>query len=73
MTDMAPLRKSVNQTTVDLVISKKAAKAIGAAEPTNSRPTLSDVHILNAEDFHLTIVSPLRRQTVEPAPPLNGD
>ena len=70
MTDMAPLRKSINQTTVDLVVPKKA---IDSAEPTNRRPILSDVHISDAEDFHPTAVSPLRRQTVEIASLLNGD
>ena len=67
------MRKSVNQTTVDPVVPKKEVKVIGAAEPTNYLPTLSEVHILDAEDSHPTVVSLLRRQTAEPAPPLNED
>ena len=73
MTDMVPLRKSVNQTMVDLIVLKKAAKAIGVAKLTNCGPTLSDVHILDVEDFHPTAVSSLRRQTSEPAPPVYED
>ena len=67
MTDVAPSGKSINQTTTDPVIPKKAAKAIEAAEPTNRRPTLSDVLISDAEDSHPTVVSPLRRQSAKPA------
>ena len=37
----------------------------------NCRPTLSDVYISDAKDSHPTVVSPLRMQTIEPAPPLN--
>jgi len=73
MTDMAPSRKSINKTTVDHVILKKAAKVIGAAEPTNCRPTLSDVHISDMDDSHPIAVSPLRRQIAESAPSLNKD
>ena len=71
MTYVAPSGKSISQTTIDPVIPKKAAKAIEAAEPTNHRPTISDIHISDAEDSHPTVMSPLRRQTVKPAPPAN--
>ena len=70
---MAPSRKSVNQATVDSVILKKIAKAIEVAESTNHQPTLSDIHISDAEDSHPTAVLPLKRQTSEPKPPLNSD
>ena len=70
---MAPSRKSVNRNTIDPVVPKRTTKAIEAAEPTNRRPTLSDVYISYAKDSHPTAVSPLRGQTTEPAPPLNGD
>ena len=70
---MAPSRKSVNQATFDFVISKRTTKAIEVAEPMNRRPTLSDDHISNAKDSHPTAMSPLKRQTAEPEPPLNGN
>ena len=70
---MAPLRKSVNKITVDSVVLKRTAKVIEVAEPTNRWPTLSDVHSSDTEDSNPIIVSPLRRQTIEPEPLLNGD
>ena len=39
----------------------------------NCRPTLSDVYISEAKDSHPNTVSPLRKQIVEPEPPLNVD
>ena len=46
---------------------------IEAAEPTDCRPTLADVHISDAEDSHPNITSPLKMQIIEPEPPLNDD
>ena len=46
---------------------------IEAAEPTDCRPTLADVHISDAEDSHPNTASPLKMQTAEPEPPLNDD
>jgi len=37
------------------------------------RPTLSNVHISDAEDSYPNTTSPLRMQTTEPKPLLNGD
>jgi len=73
MIDMAPLRKSVNQTTVDPAAPKRKGKAIEAAEPMDRPPTLSDVHISDAEDSHPNTASSLRMQTTEPEAPLNSD
>jgi len=41
MTDMASLRKSVNQTTVGPTDPKEKGKIIEAAEPTNYQPNLN--------------------------------
>ena len=46
---------------------------IEVAEPTDRRPTLSDIHISDAKDSHPNTASPLKMQTAEPEPPLNGD
>jgi len=46
---------------------------IEAIKSTDRRPTLSDVHIFDAEDSHPNTMSPLRMQTIKPEPPLNGD
>ena len=70
---MAPSRKSANQTATDPIVLRKAVKVIEVSEPMSHRPTLSDVHISDAKESHPTVVSPLRRQTAEPAPPPNKD
>ena len=76
MTDMAPLRKSINQTTVNLAAQKGKGKIIETVEPADRRPILSDVHISDVEDSHpkTAFHSGCRpMQTAEPEPPLNGD
>ena len=73
MIDVAPLWKSVNQTMVDPIIPKKMAKATEEVEPTNHRPTLLDIHISDAKDFHPNTVLPLMKQTTKLEPSLNGD
>ena len=73
MTDKAPSRKSVNQTTVDPIIPKRMTTVIEVAEPMNRWLTLSDVDISGTEASHPTTVLPLRRQTTNPEPSLNGD
>ena len=72
MTDMSPSRKSVNQTMVDLVATKRKGKAIETAELMDRQPTLSDVHISDAEDSHPNTASSLRMQTAKLEHPLNG-
>ena len=57
---------------VDPLILKRKAKVIKAAELTNRRATLSDVHISDTEDSHPNTASPLKKQTAELEPPLNG-
>ena len=69
---MAPSRKSVNQIMVDFVTPKRKGEVIEAAEPTDRRPTLSEVYISDAEDSHPSTTLPHRKQTAEPKPPLNG-
>ena len=70
---MAPSRKSVNQTTVNPAALKRKGKAIEAAKPMDCRPTLSDIHISDTEDYHPNTALPLKMQTAESEPPLNGD
>ena len=52
---------------VDPVASNRKRKVIEAAEPTDRRPTLSDVHIFDAEDSHPNTVSPFRMQPPNPS------